>query len=150
MDFIDPKLVDSGVAAAGLLSLHNISVWGGGSLPPLLKQILEETLYVIILGASSPLRLQCEDLWNIIYPQKLAVAKRVSREMSECRQVVIISALIFPLQEHRHNENSLHIPPVKASRPAAAAIKLYQMKDTSRKDFCSFLTYLTFTQPCKV
>lgn len=37
----------------------------------------------------------------------------VSREMSECGQVVITGALIFPLQVLKPSENNLHSPPVK-------------------------------------
>lgn len=52
----------------------------------------------------SPFR-QCF-LWPTVH-------RRVSREMSECGQVVITGALIFPLQVLKRSENNLHSPPVK-------------------------------------
>lgn len=65
----------------------------------------------------------------------------VSREMSECRQVVIISALIFLLQVHQHNKNSLHIPPVKvfmAYRSSQLTLSGDQLKTHKRATFITF------------
>lgn len=55
--------------------------------------------------------------FQAVFPLASSVSsRRVSREMSECGQVVITGALIFPLQVLKRSENNLHSPPVKVLR----------------------------------